>query len=87
MRGLRARVAAASTAGGDGEEKLMPMKYTAGKLRAWHRGHRARRLGKPCVCYSDNPDYVAAWRNGWLAAGVPQAERAGMAEEEKVKFE
>jgi len=46
----------------------MPMMYTAGELRAWHRGYRARRLEKPYKCASKNPNYLAAWRSGWFAA-------------------
>jgi len=44
------------------------MKYTAGELRAWYRGHRAYRLGKEYRCYSNNDDYIAAWKEGWFAA-------------------
>jgi hypothetical protein len=46
----------------------MPRKYTAGELRAWHRGYKKRLLEKPCVCHSNNPNYSAAFRDGWFAS-------------------
>ena len=46
----------------------MPMKYTAGELRAWHRGHRTYREGKPYICHSKDANYRAAWRAGYIAA-------------------
>ncbi len=46
----------------------MAYKYTARELRAWHRGHQARTLGKPYRCNSKDENYIAAWRAGWFAA-------------------
>ncbi len=53
----------------------MPLKYTAGELRAWHRGYRMYRLGKSYdACKSQNADRVAALRAGWFSAAEEDKE-------------
>jgi len=49
------------------DSELVP-RYTAGELRAWHRGYRAYVMDRPYKCYSQDANYIAAWRAGWFSA-------------------